>query len=240
MSDSLAIPSNPAELYDARGADIPLSRPLMQGDVLKNVDIPGLATDTGLAMVIMHPCSMRTGSTLRKRLTVVRLIKHHALQLTQWPDGDYDFMPLPDLMGDNVDDPAVASCFRDVGSVKTTDLDLRSRIAILSARGILYLQQRYVHSGTRVVVDLETLSMQMSPIFDELELQEEWVDAALAARVSEPSFDEIKAIQVAEREFQDFLSVDNDYLRRGLKDPMRRTEVRRTIRLEVRRRDLQA
>jgi len=235
MSDSLAIPANPAELHDARGADIPLSRPLMQGDVLKDVDIPVLETGTGLAMVIMHPCSMRTGATLRKRLTVVRLIKHRALQLTHWPDGDYDCMPLPDLMGEDVDDPAFASCFRDVGSVRTIELDLRSRIAILSAPGILYLQQRYVHSATRVVVDLETLSVQMSPVFDELELQEEWVDAALVARVSELGFDEIAAIQLAEREFQDFLSEDNDYLRQGLKDPLRRA-----IRLEVRRRNLQA
>lgn len=234
MSESLALPSNPAEIYDARGDDVPLTRPLMQGDVFKHVDIPGFENGSGLAMVMMHPCSMRTGPTLRKRLTVARVVRHRALSLAQWPDGDYDFMPLPDLMGEAIDDPPFASCFRDVGSVKTADLDLRSRIAILSARGIVYLQQRHVHSQTRVVVDLETLSAQMLPVFDEIELQEEWVDSALEAR--EPASDENAFIQLAEKEFQDFLSAADDNLRHGLKNHLGRTEVRRAVRLEARRR----
>lgn len=234
MSESLAVPSKLAEIYDARGDDVPLTRPLMQGDVLADVDIPGFGPGSGLAMIMMHPCSMRIGPTLRKRLVVARVVSHQALSLAQWADGNYDYMPLPDLMGEGIDDPAYASCFRDVGSVKTADLDLRRRIAILSARGIVYLQQRHVHSQTRVVVDLETLSAQMLPVFDEIELQEEWVDSALKA--GEPASDEIASIQLAEKEFQDFLSADDNNLRNGLKNPLRSTEVRRAVRLEARRR----
>ena len=231
MTSSLAIPSSHDELYYARG-DVPLTRPLMQGDVFKDVAIPGIDDHRELAMVMMHPCSMRTGPTLRKRLTVVRVDRQPTLSLAQWPDTHYDYMPLPDLKGEGIDTSPFASCFRDIGSVATTDLGLKKRIAILSTRGLLYLQQRYIHSQTRVVVDLETLLAQMEPVFDEIELQEDWADAALGA--NEKSDEEIVAsIQLAEREFQKFLSDSDDDLREGLKNQFRRTEIRRAVRKEI-------
>lgn len=237
MSGSLAIPSNSGELYDAHDADIALTRPLMQGDIFEEVDIPGLEPGSRLAMVVMHPCSMRTGPTLRKRLTVIRVDKHQTLPFSKWPDSDYDFMPLPDLVYKGTNKPSLAACFRDIGSIKTADLDLQRRIATLSARGILYLQQRYIHSQTRVVVDLETLAAQMLPIFDEIELQEEWVDTAL--KVKGWVSNKIEAIQNFEKEFQDFLSTDDHNMRHGLKIPERRTSVRRSVRLEIKRRYLE-
>jgi len=74
----------------------------------------------------------------------------------------------------------------------------------------------------------------MAPILDEMELQEEWAEAALEA--NESVVDEIASINIAEAEFQNFLSANDDNLRSGLKDPLRRTQVRRAVRDEVRRR----
>lgn len=206
----------------------------MQGDVFQGVNVPGFEDVPALAMVMMHPCSMRTGTALRDRLIFIRVCPHQALPLARWPGGHYDFMPLPDLLGDGIGDHSLAACFRDIGSVESVHLDLRKRIAVLSVRGILYLQQRYIHSQTRVIVELETLLAQMAPILDEMELQEEWAEAALEA--NESVVDEIASINIAEAEFQNFLSANDDNLRSGLKDPLRRTQVRRAVRDEVRRR----
>lgn len=234
MPDTLAVPSSAGELYDARSGETSLARPLMQGDVLRNIDIPGLEDGPGPAIIMMHPCSMRTGSTLRKRLTVVRVGPHRRLALSQWPEGDFDFMPLPDLMGECVDDPPLAARFRDIGSVKTAGLDLRSRIAVLSTRGLLYLQQRYVYSQTRVVVDLETLLAHVAPVLDEVELQEGWVEAALEA--SAGNAEELEVVRQAEGEFQDFMGAADSHLRRSLREPLRRSEVRRAVRAEAKKR----
>lgn len=228
---TLAVPRNADELYDARGQDVPLARPLLQGDVFSGVDIPGVEGGPGVAMITMHPCSMRTGPTLRKRLTVVRVLPHRDVPLEQWPDGDYDFMPLPEVTGEVVS-PMLAANFRMVGSVKTVDLPLENRIAVLSTRGLLYLQQRRVHSETRVVVDLETLLEQMAPVLDEAELQEEWAEYALNADGG--ASDELDVIRAAEAEFQTFLGGADSDLRSALRDPTRRADVRRKVRTAAR------
>lgn len=230
---SLAVPASADELYDARGRDVPLARPLLQGDVFSDVEIPGVEDGPGIAMITMHPCSMRAGPKLRKRLTVTRVMPHRDIDLKEWPDSDYDFMPLPEVTGE-VTSPMLAANFRNVGSVKTTALLLRSRMAVLSTRGLLYLQQRRVHSETRVVIDLETLLEQMAPVLDEAELQEEWAEYALNAD-SERS-DELEVVRRAEAEFQTFLGDAHSELRAALRDKTRRANARREIRVAAQKR----
>ena len=88
-------------------------------------------------------------------------------------------MHLPDLLGAGVESHSYAANFRDVGSIATDVLCAALRVAVLSTRGIQHLQQRRVHSETRVVVDLETLLAQMELSLEEAELQEEWVENQL-------------------------------------------------------------
>lgn len=228
---SLAVPANVDELYDARGQEVPFARPLLQGDLFSDVEIPGVDDGPGIAMIAMHPCSMRTGPKLRKRLTVVRVMPHRDITLEQWPDGDYDFMPLPEVTG-GIETPMLAANFRMVGSVKTADLHLTNRFAVLSTRGLLYLQQRRVHSETRVVVDLDTLLEQMAPVLDEAELQEEWAEYALDADGGVS--DQLEIIRTAEAEFQAFMGDPDSEVREALRDKTKRADARRRIRAAAR------
>lgn len=228
---ALAVPASVEELYDSRGEDVPLARPLLQGDLFSNVDIPGLGDRAGLAMITMHPCSMRTGPVLRKRLTVVRVAPHRDIPLEQWPGGDYDFMPLPEVTGEAAR-PMLAANFRMVGVVKTDELHLERRIAVLSTRGLLYLQQRKVHSDTRVVIDLETLFDQMAPVLDEVELQEDW--AELAVEADGGASTTLDVIREAEASFQAYLGGADSDLRASLRDKTKRASARRRIRDEAR------
>ena len=67
--DELDAPDDPEELYRDR-VQVPVTVPLMQGDVFAGVVVPGFSSEPILAEVIMHPCSMRDGATLRDRITV--------------------------------------------------------------------------------------------------------------------------------------------------------------------------
>jgi hypothetical protein len=226
MPSALASPRCADELYDALGSDISIARPLMQGDVFVDVEIPGFDGEIGMAMILMHPCSMRAGPKLRSRLTLSRVTKHQVIPLEEWPNGHFDYMPLPGLG----EDDSLASCFRDVGSVKSADLDPRKRIAVLSSRGIIYLQQRHIHCQTRLVVDLPSLQTLINPILDESELQEEWVDAALSVQLG--TADELRIVQEAEKTFQDFMGTAESSLRQGLKNG-HESDTRRRVREEI-------
>lgn len=64
-------PRHDDELYLARGDEVLASRPLMTGDVLEPVRVPGLPAGAHQVMVITHPCSMRSdGVTLAPSLLV--------------------------------------------------------------------------------------------------------------------------------------------------------------------------
>lgn len=67
--DELDAPGDPEELYRDRG-DVPVTVPLMQGDVFDGITVPGLSDDPITVQVVMHPCSMReAGGQLRERVT---------------------------------------------------------------------------------------------------------------------------------------------------------------------------
>jgi len=76
-------PSTEDELYEARGS-VPLARPVAQGDVFRDIEIPGLEQRPAAVMIIQHPCSMRAGAELRKRLTVAAVRCRQMIRDADW------------------------------------------------------------------------------------------------------------------------------------------------------------
>jgi hypothetical protein len=87
---------DPEHLYDERG-DVARSRPIFQGDVFKDVVLPGFGDEPRLVQVVAHPCSMREGTDLRPRITVAPVEKHSRVRGRGW-NGNLRIMPLAELV----------------------------------------------------------------------------------------------------------------------------------------------
>lgn len=223
-------PPSEDDLYEARGV-VPLARPIMQGDIFQNVGIPGIEDPQVLAaMIIQHPCSMRAGARLRPRLTVAAIRTRQSIKSEDWQGYGYAML-LPNLFGDGRD---FMADFRDVGAVPSSLLDRSLRIAAITNYGIHILQQRQIYYLTRLDVDIKTLAETFDAIATELELQYEWVEAALGAGVEDVAPDgAVDVIESAERQFADFLDENDRALRNGLQQVASRADVRRRIRREI-------
>lgn len=204
--------------------EVPTTRPLMQGDIFEEIS----SELGGMVMVVTHPCSMRTGSKLRPRQTVVKIasIKHPYNDLA-WRAGYYDYMPLLGLSHRSLGRGYPAADFRLISSVKTESLVTEKRIAVLSYEGILLLQQRLAHHLTRAAIDLPTLAKVSEAVFIEVELQEEWVECAtLGLDLSTLG----EAAKDAETSFQGLLDEQDRRLRGMLGDYQTRPTAIREIR----------
>lgn len=122
------------ELYLSRNPDVNPYRPLLQGDVLRDIQIAGL-DDAGLAIVLTHPCSMRRGPALVPRQLVARVVDAAPFPLTAWATGHMRSMPLPALVPDEPERHFVAQ-FEEVGAVPSAALVEAERLACLDPRGI--------------------------------------------------------------------------------------------------------
>ena len=223
----LEAPANSSVLYMARGDEVEPLRPLLQGDVLDGIEIPGLDDGVGLATILAHPCAMRTaGGALRPRIAMARVRPYEGIPFDSWPKGHYRVLPLPDLRP-QLPQERVAADFEMSGPVRTTNLAASPRIACLSEYGIAVLQQRLVHHETRVVIELPVLDEQSAPNIEEAALLEEW----LVSLVQNPN----DANEVAELtgRFNDYLDSAGNQLRRALREPLKRAGVRRQIMQEI-------
>jgi hypothetical protein len=229
----LDTPSSEDALYLDRGHPVDPWRPIMQGDVFEQVQIPGLA-DHERIMLVSHPCSMRgADGALKPKLQAVPVDPHQAVPLDRWAIGYLRVLPLPDLLEDGSHHAARLTEF---GMVDTAALDLDSRIACLSERGILLLQQRFVASLTRVAVDLPTLDGASRSVLIEAELLEDWnIGLAQPAVVADEDRSAVLAREA--REFDRFMSTPADAPpRRELSSEAGRADVRRRVRAEIHRR----
>lgn len=88
------------DLY-AEAVEVPWSRPLMQGDVFRDVVLPGLGDEPRLVQIVMHPCVMRTNrGALRDRLTVAPVEpSSQRVDDAMW-ERHLRIMPLPNLLDD--------------------------------------------------------------------------------------------------------------------------------------------
>lgn len=226
MTDREA-PSSPEQLYEDVG-DALMARPLLQGDVFRDVVVPGFDQDEGIVMITQHPCSMRAGASLRKRLTVA-VVRRRNMPVTasQW-QGYGSAMLLPNLLGDGADYEAD---FRDTGVVLSESLHRIRRLAALTNYGVSVLQQRLVFYLTRLTVDLPTLADAFEDIAAETELQWEWTEAALSAAAKDA--DPEVVLGEAEKLFAEYLDANGKERRRLLKQSETRVDIRRQIRREI-------
>lgn len=165
-------------LYEARGAEVSEYRPVMTGDVFAEVDLPLEQPWSGLVAVVTHPCSMRRdGVNLMPRLHVAPLASTEKPR-SDWANGPVAQLPLPQLRPEQQEHLALQ--FDEVERVPSQSLRPEARLACLSSYGVELLQQRYTHYLTRVVVPTFEMHAFTKPLFDEAELLDEWLEAAIA------------------------------------------------------------
>ena len=112
---------------------------------------------------------------LQKRL-LVALVQDRAIATGEWPsDGYYDLMPLPDLTSPGSNE---VTNFLDVTVVESKHLEVRNRIATLELFGLNLLLQRFVHQLTRVVVPTADMAEATLPVFEEVDVIEDWIMTA--------------------------------------------------------------
>lgn len=211
-------PDDEEEIYHSRGSEVSPARPLLTGDVLSAIELPG--SDCTQAMIVAHPCTMRRGVELADRLVCVPVIEYQRLQPSQWTDGFFSVFPLSGLesgkhCAGRLDEPTTL----DSANVKAA-----TRLACLEHRGILLLQQRLIFSMTRCVVELATLRESMQSVLTEADLQEDWCDT-----LCEP--DDALALDAAVEAFDQFLGAEG--LRDSLGDPTRHSQVIKRVSKEI-------
>ncbi|WP_030255944.1 MULTISPECIES: hypothetical protein [Streptomyces] len=218
----LSEPAAIEDLYAYWGETPPASRPLMQGDVFSGVVLPGLGEEPQLAQLVMHPCQMRQGPNLRPRISLVPLkASPQRIVSADWRKS-IRIMPLPELHG-----PGTASYKADLcepSPVPSAALDPAMRLASLSDDGVLLLQQRLVMGATRVHLSLDRFHEQMAPTFTEMELQEEWAEAALASG---------SALEDAIKEFHAWLDEGAPTRRASLATVREHSRIRREARSAI-------
>ncbi|HVV36958.1 MAG TPA: hypothetical protein VHC63_10185 [Acidimicrobiales bacterium] len=172
----LAAPSSDEQIYLARGADVPTTRPRMTGDVLKGISPAGLSAE--YVIVLTHPCSMRSnGVDLAERIVVAGVEPHQYVGHNKWT-GYGKVMPLPALVAG----AHYAAYFEQIGVVSGDAVVASERVACLSDEGTNLLQQRFIHNLTRFVVPTYRLHEACRSAFREVDLLEEWLEAAAGAK----------------------------------------------------------
>lgn len=202
------------EFYDYRGRPEvdedapPIWLPVHQGDVFEGVQVPGVPPsnrdESPLAMVFMHPCTMRRGAVLTDLITVFQVRTESARKhidpdrLMRW----FSVMPLLDLR------PGTTSThvadFLHIGVVPSSELDRAKRIGSLTASARQLVQQRVIYHLTRLAVPLHDLAMQTRALERELELQATWCE-----RACERNGETAAVVADAESAFDAYMS-DND------------------------------
>lgn len=214
----------PDELYDERG-DISRARPLIQGDVFKDVVLPGFGSEPHLVQIVAHPCAMRTGSTLTPRITVAPVAPYQRVTGSGW-DGNLRVMPLADL----IHDQSFATKFVDVTAAPAELLTRDRRIATLTDRGIFVLQQRLIKHYTRVELALEVLRTQSAAVLNEAQMQWEWVEEALTEEELQDESAVVREAQV----FDTWLGQGTPSRREKLRDEINSTTLRKEVRAAAR------
>jgi hypothetical protein len=243
MPESLDPLLPPGRLYDHRSSGhVPLGLPYHQGDVFTEVDLAGLPevsnADEHLAMLFMHPCTMRdAGGALREFVTVVRVTRQSATKVLADPvhwERNYKVMPLPDLY--ETGKGTHAADFMQIATVASAALPRTHRVAQLSADGRLLMQQRIVFHLTRHAPLLRLFEQAVAHIEAEAQYQADWVEAGTARTpVADVNLAQVEAL---EHEAQEYLGNSRapDSLRNQLAVESSRAAATRTIQLEIARR----
>ncbi len=171
---------------------------------------------------------MRKGARLVDRVKAHPVTSYQELDLEQWVDSHFRVFPLPDLIGGG----HYAARFDEIGMVASADLTFDRRVATLSDQGIVMFQQRQIFADTRAVLSLDRLQQVSAAVLAEAELLEEWNerlvgDGDVGKLGSEATaFDKLLSTKQSEVALRDML-----------RDPARRSHVRRVVRAAIRERE---
>jgi hypothetical protein len=208
----------PEDLYDERD-ELSRSRPIFQGDVFKDIVLPGFGDEPRLVQIVAHPCSMREhGIDLRPLITVAPVEKHQRIKGSQW-NGNLRIMPLAELM----DGKHYAAKLVDVTAAPSERLVIEARIATLSDRGIYVLQQRIIKHYTRFEVDIPSLAEVSAPVLWEMHQQRDWIESVL----DDESDWTVENLATEEQAFQTWLGEGEPSRRDLLKSDHTHTDLRR-------------
>jgi hypothetical protein len=205
-------PLPPADdIFDYRGvagADDdapPVWLPHHQGDVFTGVSVPGIDEPGDMAMLFLHPCTMRRGATLKPQTTVICVRPTSRKKVVDRADhwaSQFSVMPLPDLLGRHGD--THAADFMLMGTVRSELLDRTNRVATLSTLGRGLLQQRIIHHLTRYCPRLDELAAATATVQTEIELQSDWVEASCQIAGDEDA----ATVAAAEATFEEFMTAE--------------------------------
>jgi hypothetical protein len=162
---SLETFGTPGDLYLARGVDVNPNRPIFTGDVFDSVAIAGVQ-ESGVAMVVAHPCSMRVGTSLQPSILMAAVKEHASAGSNAWTRGFFDLTPLPDLIASGLH----VGSFEELGQARSAELDAAQRLACLSPLGVNLLQQRFIWYLTRLEVPTFRLQEAFGQYFEEVDL----------------------------------------------------------------------
>lgn len=229
MTD-LADPTDPERMHLDSGA-VPRARPLMFGDVFTDVPCSRGGAPGSLVMVMTHPCSMRKGVVLKDRVVTanVEAAPYQKPKAEKWATNYFDYVPLFGLPG--VPD-VQAVVLSELHSANSTDLDPGRRVLALSNYGVTVVLQRWIYQLSRDPVSLSDLDDLIAPILAEVEVEEDWCEAALSvdeARDGSPHGLDQTIREAQERVQQVLGPPKSGGLRDLLHNPATRADARRTI-----------
>jgi hypothetical protein len=207
----------PEQLYDERG-DAAHSRMIFQGDVFDEVVLPGFGDTPQRVQVVAHPCAMRSGVPLNKRITVAPVHNYQRIEGEGW-DGNLRVMPLAELVpGKNY-----AARFVDITAAPSELLALDRRIATLSDTGIYVLQQRLIKHYTRFEIDIPALAKESASVLWEMHQQRDWIENVYDDEIDWTS----ENLQAEEIAFDAWLREGEPSRRDRLKSDHTHTDLRR-------------
>lgn len=220
-----------SKLYRSRGdEEVVTYRPTFTGDVFQGttVALPEGGEATIDAMIVQHPCALRTnGVDLNPRILVAEVRDSQEFPSGKW-NGSYKRMPLPNLGAAGAGErPLHRAAFFEVLHVASSQR-LGKRIASMSQFGVNLLLQRWVHHNTRVVVPTFTYHEQTSGVFEEADLIEDWCS-------------ELDGVVDADQATRDAVAwlrqpiAEGDEMRQDLlADPQHRSKIRTDMRVHLR------
>ena len=182
------------DFYDYRGfsmglPDCPVERPFHQGDIFQGIEIPGVIYSGGnpeekLAMLFLHPCTMRDGPLLVERVSMIAVKPHDILRGGNpgkglWEKSHFSKLPLYDLRKDGI---LFTANFLELGTVPSSELNKEDRVACLSILGRSYFSQRIINHLTRFTPTLAELKSNTEIVEQDFEGQWDWVEAALTSQ----------------------------------------------------------
>lgn len=216
MAELEPVPT-PDLFYDYRGIQndepiTPRTRPIHQGDIFRNIAIPGIVNPSGFAMLFLHPCTMRNNGRLIPYVTMLA-VRSFPLDgqgnppgYRAWEKGSYnDKMPLYELEGE--EKPLFYANFLEIGTVDSNLLNQRDRMAGLALEGRLHLLHRTTYHFSRLAPSSNDFRAKTKRVEVELELQENWVEESLRIALTESGedCDELLVITEAEDSFTDWI-----------------------------------